>query len=49
MICGPDLIEEVEVTVSRIQDNLRAAKSRQESYVNKRCYPVEFADGNHVY
>jgi hypothetical protein len=31
MIFGPDLIEEAEVTVSCIQDNLRATKSYQES------------------
>jgi hypothetical protein len=36
MIFGPDLVEEAEMTVSRIQDNLRTAKSHQESYVNKR-------------
>jgi hypothetical protein len=36
MIFGPDLIEEAEMIVS-IQDNLRAVKSRQESYANKRC------------
>jgi hypothetical protein len=36
MIFGPDLVEEAETTVSRIQDNLRAVKSRQESYANKR-------------
>jgi hypothetical protein len=35
-IFGPGLIEEAEATVSRIQDNLRAAKSCQESYGNKR-------------
>jgi hypothetical protein len=49
MIFGPDLIEEAEVTVSRIQDNLRAAKSHQESYANKRCRPLEFEVGDHVY
>jgi hypothetical protein len=36
MIFGPDLVEEDEMTVSRIQDNLRVMKSRQESYANKR-------------
>jgi hypothetical protein len=35
--------------VHRIQDNLRAAKSCQESYVNKRCRPLEFEVGDHVY
>jgi hypothetical protein len=36
MIFGPNLIIEAEVTVSRIQDNLKATKSCQESYANKR-------------
>jgi hypothetical protein len=49
MIFGPDLIEEAEATVSRIQGNLRATKLRQESYANKRCRPLEFDVGNHVY
>jgi hypothetical protein len=35
--------------VHRIQDNLKAAKSRQESYANKRCRPLEFKVGDHVY
>jgi hypothetical protein len=48
-IFGPDLIMEAEVTISRIQDNLRAAKSRQESYANNRHQPFEFEVGNHVY
>jgi hypothetical protein len=37
MIFGPDLVEEAKMTVSHIQDNLRAVKSRQESYAKKRC------------
>jgi hypothetical protein len=49
MIFGSDLIEEIEAIVSRIQDNLRAAKSHQESYANKRRRPLEFEVGNHVY
>jgi hypothetical protein len=49
MIFGPNLVEEAEMTISRIQDNLRAAKSHQESYTNNRHRPLEFADGNHVY
>jgi hypothetical protein len=49
MIFGPDHIEEAEVTVSRIQDNLRAAKSREESYANKRRRLLEFEVGRHVY
>jgi hypothetical protein len=49
MIFRPDPIEEAEMTVSRIQDKLRATKSRQESYANKRCRPLEFVVGDHVY
>jgi hypothetical protein len=49
MIFGPDLVEQVEATFSRIQDNLRASKSRQESYANKRFRPLVFEDGDHVY
>jgi hypothetical protein len=49
MIYGPDLVEEPKAIVNRIQDNLRAAKSCQGSYANKRCCPLEFAVGDHVY
>jgi hypothetical protein len=31
-----DLIDEAEAIVRHIQDNLKATKSRQESYANKR-------------
>jgi hypothetical protein len=37
MIFESDLVEEAETIVTRIEDNLRAAKSHQESYANKRC------------
>jgi hypothetical protein len=36
VIFGPDIVDEAEAMVRRIQDNLKAAKSRQESYANKR-------------
>jgi hypothetical protein len=42
VIFGPDLVEEVEATVHRIQDNLKAMKSLQETYANKRRRPLEF-------
>jgi hypothetical protein len=48
-IFGPDLIEEAEATISCIQNNLRATKSRKESYANKRSRLFEFEVGNHVY
>jgi hypothetical protein len=37
------------VTIRRIQDIIRAVKSRQESYANKRCRSLEFEVGDHVY
>jgi hypothetical protein len=49
VIFGPDIIDEAEATVRHNQDNLKAAKSRQESYANKRRQPLEFEVGNHVY
>jgi hypothetical protein len=49
VIFGPDLIDEAEATVRRIQDNLKVVKSCEESYANKRRRPLEFKVGNHVY
>jgi hypothetical protein len=49
LIFGLDLIDEAEVTVSHIQDNLKARKSHQESYANKRRRYLEFEVGDHVY
>jgi hypothetical protein len=49
VIFGPDLVEEAEATVRRIQDNLKAVKSRQETYANKRHRPLEFDVGDHIY
>jgi hypothetical protein len=49
VIFGLDIVEEAKATVHRIQDNLKVAKSRQETYANKRCRPLEFKVGDHVY
>ena len=49
VIFGPDLVEEAEATIRYIHDNLKAAKSRQETYANKRRRPLEFEVGDHVY
>jgi hypothetical protein len=48
-ILGPDLVKKAKVIVHRIQDNLKAAKSRQETYANKRRQPLEFEVGDHLY
>jgi hypothetical protein len=49
VIFGPDTIEEAEATVHRIHDNLKAVKSHQETYADKRHQPMEFEVRNHVY
>jgi hypothetical protein len=49
VIFGPDLVKEAEATVCCIQDNLKAAKSRQETYANKRHRPLAFDVCDHVY
>jgi hypothetical protein len=48
-IFSPDIVDEAEAMVRRIQDNLKAAKSHQESYANKRRRPLQLAVGDHVY
>jgi hypothetical protein len=40
---------EAEEKVKQIQANVLAAQSRQKSYVDKRCSPMEFEVGDHVY
>jgi hypothetical protein len=49
VIFGPDLVEEAESIVRRVQENLKVAKSRQETYANKRHQSLEFEVGNRVY
>jgi hypothetical protein len=46
---GLDIVVKAEAAVRRIQENLKAAKLRQESYANKRCRPLQFEIGDHVY
>jgi hypothetical protein len=40
VVFGPDIVDEAEAIVHHIQDNLKATKSHQESYANKRCRPL---------
>jgi hypothetical protein len=49
VIFGPNLVEEAEATVHHIKDNMKSAKSRHETYANKRHRPLEFEVGDHVY
>jgi hypothetical protein len=48
VIFGPDNIKEAKTTVHHVQENLKAAKSRQETYANKWRRPLAFEVGDHV-
>jgi transposase InsO family protein len=48
-IFGPNLIIKAEEKVRVIQENLRVAQSRQNSYFDKRRKPLQFEVGDHVY
>jgi hypothetical protein len=48
-IFGPDLVTEAEDKVKLIQTNLKAAQSRQKSYVDQRRKPLQFQVGDYVY
>jgi hypothetical protein len=48
-IFGLDIVVEAEATVHRINENLKVAKLRQESYANKRRRPLQFEVGDHMY
>jgi hypothetical protein len=49
VIFGPDIVEEAKATVHHIHDNLKAMKTRQETYAYKSCRPLLFKVKNHVY
>jgi hypothetical protein len=48
-IFGPDLVTEAEEKVKTIQNNLKAAQSRQKSYADIRRRPLQFQVGDFVY
>ena len=48
-IFGPELVFEAEEKVKVVQENLRAAQSRQKSYFDKRKKPLKFSIGDHIY
>jgi hypothetical protein len=49
VIFGPNIVTEVEEKVKQIQANILTSQSRQKSYTDKRCHPLEFEVGDHVY
>ena len=48
-ITGPNLIRDTSEKVDLIRKLLLTAQSRQKSYANKRCLPLEFEVGDHVF
>jgi hypothetical protein len=46
---GIDFVDEAEKKVHIIQQNMKAAQSRQKSYAYKRRRPLEFNVGDYVY
>jgi hypothetical protein len=48
-IFGSDLVIEAEEKVKTIQNNLKAAQSRQKSYADMRRRPLQFQVGDFVY
>jgi len=45
----PALIKEAEDRVAEIREKLKAAQSRQKSYLDKRKRELSFEVGDHVY
>ena len=48
-ITSPDLIRDTSEKVSLIRQRLLTAQSRQKSYADVRCRPLEFEVGDHVF
>ena len=48
-ITSPDLIRDTSEKVSLIRQHLLTAQSRQKSYADVRCRPLEFYVGDHVF
>ena len=48
-ISGPNLIRDTSEKVSLIRQRLLTAQSRQKSYADVRCRPLEFEVGDHVF
>jgi hypothetical protein len=49
VIFGSDIVIEAEEKVKQIQVNILAVQSHQKSYADKRCNPLKFEVGGHVY
>ena len=48
-ITGPDMIRDTFERVDLFQKRLLTAQSRQKIYADRRCRPLEFEVGDHVF
>jgi hypothetical protein len=46
---GPEMIQEMENMVRKVQQNLKEAQNRQKSYGDLKRRHLEFQAGDHVY
>jgi len=49
MLIGPELIQQTNEKVKKIQKILKTSLSRQKSYTYQRIRPLEFSAGDHVF
>jgi len=45
---GPDMIKEAEEQVAKVQENPKAAQTKQKSYADTRRRPLEFQPGENL-
>jgi hypothetical protein len=46
---GPEMLQEMENMVRKVQQNLKEAQDRQKSYADQKRRHLEFQAGDHVY
>lgn len=49
LLLGPDMLEEIEETVKKVDINLKAAQDRKKNFCNQKSSFQEFEVGYHVY
>jgi hypothetical protein len=49
LMVGPEMLQEMENMVRKVQHNLKEAHDRQKSYADQKTRHLEFQVGDHVY
>ena len=49
LMVGPEMVQEMENMVRKVQQNLKEAQDRQKSYADQKRRHLEFQVGDHVY